>query len=117
MNTEHYKAKLEAELKTLETELKSVGRKNPSNPADWEATQPDMNVMAADENEVADTIEEYEDNSAILKDLEVRYNEIKDALGRIEDGSYGTCSVCGAPIEEGRLDANPAATTCMQHME
>jgi RNA polymerase-binding transcription factor DksA len=112
-----YKTKLEEELKTLVEELKSVGRINPSNSADWEPTPvKDWDADKADENEVADTIEEYEDNTAILKPLEIRFNEIKSALERIEKGTFGVCATCGAQIEKGRLDANPAANTCMKCM-
>ncbi len=35
------------------------------------------------------------------------------ALRRIDDGSYGTCVVCGRPIDEERLQAVPYATLCM----
>jgi len=39
--------------------------------------------------------------------------EIDAALGRIEDGSYGTCTSCGAEIPQGRLDAKPWAVHCI----
>ena len=35
--------------------------------------------------------------------------EIDDALGRIEDGTYGQCARCGKPIDEQRLKAMPSA--------
>ncbi|OGG54978.1 hypothetical protein A3D62_02945 [Candidatus Kaiserbacteria bacterium RIFCSPHIGHO2_02_FULL_49_11] len=117
MNTVHFKEKLEAELKTLTEELQSIGRINPNNPKDWEAVPDSMNVEQADENERADVIEEYGTNNAVLTDLEIRYNEVASALKRIENGTYGTCSVDGQPIEEDRLEANPAATTCKAHLE
>ncbi|MCA9353454.1 TraR/DksA C4-type zinc finger protein [Candidatus Nomurabacteria bacterium] len=41
---------------------------------------------------------------------------VEGALKRIENGTYGTCSVCGEKIEEDRLGANPAADTCKAHM-
>lgn len=112
----HFKEKLEAELAILEAELKTVGRHNPKNPADWEAKPEPLDVLPADANEVADRIESYEENIAILTDLEIRYNEVKAALTRIEAGTYGTCSVCGGPIEVERLEANPPATTCKRHL-
>jgi RNA polymerase-binding transcription factor DksA len=114
--THIYKEKLVAELALLEKELATVGRVNPENPADWQAVPADMDTMKADENEVADTIEEFEGNTAILKQLEIRYNEVKTALERIEAGTFGTCSVCNKPIESNRLEANPAANTCKEHM-
>ena len=39
--------------------------------------------------------------------------EIDAALGRIDDGSYGLCSVCGRPIGDERLEAVPYATLCI----
>ncbi len=110
-----YKEKLEAEKQTLEAELSNIGRKNPSNPSDWEAV-PQETGMEADSGDAADLIEGFEDNAALLKDLEIRYNEVVAALARIEDGTYGVCSVSGEEIEEERLEADPAATTCKAHL-
>lgn len=117
LNIQFFKSKLEDELKTLEKELSSVGRKNPDNPADWEAKPADITPDTADETELADSIEEFETNTAILKELEIRYNEVKEALARIEKGTYGVCETDGEKIEEERLLANPAAKTCLKHKE
>ena len=38
---------------------------------------------------------------------------IDGALQRIEDGTYGTCTTCGQPISEERLEAIPYATECI----
>jgi DnaK suppressor protein len=40
--------------------------------------------------------------------------EIDAALGRIADGTYGTCSVCGRQIEPERLEAVPYASLCIE---
>jgi RNA polymerase-binding transcription factor DksA len=37
---------------------------------------------------------------------------IRAALGRIADGSYGTCMRCGEPIAEARLDLLPWTPLC-----
>ena len=42
-----------------------------------------------------------------------RLGQIDAALRRIEEGSYGTCAVCGRPIGEERLRAVPWATLCI----
>jgi DnaK suppressor protein len=39
--------------------------------------------------------------------------QIDGALGRIEAGTYGTCTVCGKPIAAERLRAVPWATLCI----
>jgi RNA polymerase-binding transcription factor DksA len=116
MDTSTYKKLLEAELSKVERELTTVGRKNPANPNDWQATPAIMDVDKAEENETAEAIEEFEDHTAILKQLEIRFNEIREALSHIEKGTFGLCSVCKNPVEADRLHANPAATTCKAHM-
>ena len=115
MNTEKYKKMLEEELKEIEAGLKSIGRINPDNPKDWEAVQPEMNVPLSDRNDRADVIEEYEEDSAILKELEIRYNNIKRALKKIEDGTYGKDEIDGTDISEDRLNANPSARTKVEN--
>ena len=39
--------------------------------------------------------------------------DIDDALRKIEDGTYGTCEVCGKPIAPERLTAIPWARLCI----
>jgi len=39
--------------------------------------------------------------------------EIDAALQRIDDGTFGACAVCGAPIGEERLAAVPYARLCI----
>ena len=112
------KDKLEKEKKLLESDLESVGRINPENPADWEPTPANQDILKSDVNELGDKFEGYEENTAILEPLEIRYNEVKNALAKINSGKgYGVCDVCGKPIEPNRLEANPAATTCEEHMK
>ncbi len=116
-NLEHFKETLLTEKKQLEEELKDVGRINPSNPDDWEATPGDtQDIDTEDENSLADKFEEFEERSAVETELEVRFNEVKGALKRIEEGTYGICRICKKEIEDDRLEANPAAETCKEHI-
>jgi RNA polymerase-binding transcription factor DksA len=112
----YFKEKLEEELILVEKELSGVGRRNPDNKADWEAEPANLDTDSADSNETADKMEEYEENTAVLKELEIRYNDVKDALTKIKNGTYGACEISGEDIEEERLIANPAARTCKKHM-
>ncbi len=112
----YFKDKLEKEKALLEEELRSVAHENPDNPRDWEATPGSIEVDSADENEVADKMEELEENEAIMKKLEPQLNDVKDALKKIEDGTYGVCEISGEPIERERLEANPSARTSIKHM-
>ena len=113
---QYFKEKLTEEKTLLEKELSDVGRVNPDNPLDWEGVPSKMDISEADYNERADRIEGYETNVAIEVPLEDRFNEVKKALSRIENGVYGVCEVEGELIEEARLEANPAARTCKKHL-
>ena len=115
MKTDQFKSRLEEEKAKLETEMDSVGRKNPSVPGDWEPI-PSETGTEADLADQADVVMSRESNTAILADLEARYDTILAALSRIEKGTYGKCSVCTKDIEVARLEADPAATTCVEHL-
>ena len=115
MKTEQFMKKLEAEKAKLETEMGSVGRKNPMVPGDWEPI-PSETGTEADLADQADVIMSREGNTAILADLEARYDTVLAALSRIEKKTYGKCEVCKGKIEEARLGADPAATTCIKHL-
>lgn len=43
--------------------------------------------------------------------------QVREALRRIEDGTYGTCLDCGKPIEPARLRAIPWASYCLADQE
>lgn len=111
-----HKEKLEKELQELTSELSKIGVRNPKVLSGWSLKKPDMDIMQADKNEAADKNEEYHVNSIILDELAVRCKNVERALKKIEDGSYGICEVSGKPIEEERLEANPAARTCKEHI-
>lgn len=115
MKTSIYKERLLEEKQRLEEGLAAIGRRNPHNPQDWEAL-PSEKGMEADPYDQAENLESYAENTAILGDLEIRYNNVISALKRIEEGTYGVCNVGGEKIEEARLTADPAATTCKAHL-
>lgn len=113
MNTEYFKRALEEEKAKLESEMGGVGRRNLAVPGDWESV-PSETGVEADLVDQADVIISSESNAAILADLEARYDTVIAALDRIEKGTYGVCEA-GDAIEEARLMADPAATTCASH--
>lgn len=43
--------------------------------------------------------------------------QVLAALERIDEGSYGTCAVCGERIDDERLEARPEAITCREHAD
>jgi DnaK suppressor protein len=54
------------------------------------------------------------------RDLSIENNvrdllgKIDRALARMDDGTYGTCSRCGKPIEKARLKALPYVELCLK---
>lgn len=42
--------------------------------------------------------------------------QVDSALERIDNGSYGICTVCHEPIEEDRLQIDPLITVCLGHL-
>jgi DnaK suppressor protein len=43
--------------------------------------------------------------------------QVRDALRRVEDGTYGKCIDCGRDIEPARLEAVPWTPYCLQDQE
>jgi len=43
--------------------------------------------------------------------------QVRDALQRIEDGTFGRCVVDGEPIEPKRLEAVPWTPYCLKHQK
>lgn len=112
---EFFNKKLTEEKNQLEQELDTIAKKDPSSAGGWEATPGNMQIDVADENELADKLEELEGNSRIANQLETQLKDVKDALERIENETYGKCEVCGKTIEKERLEANPAARISLKH--
>ncbi|MGI8684424.1 MAG: TraR/DksA C4-type zinc finger protein [Acidimicrobiales bacterium] len=51
---------------------------------------------------------------SILEQVQAELADVEHALQRLDDGSYGVCEACGRPIDEGRLEAVPAARFCLE---
>lgn len=49
---------------------------------------------------------------AISESAREELRQIQAALRRLDEGCYGTCALCGEPIEEGRLAAVPYTDRC-----
>jgi RNA polymerase-binding transcription factor DksA len=110
-----FKKKLEEERKVLEGQLGSMGVKDQAT-GEWTAGPGDIDSSATEPDELADRMEQQEENAEEIAGLSPRLQDVKDALEKIEEGTYGVCETCGEEIEEARLEANPAARTCIKHM-
>ena len=63
--------------------------------------------------DVADTM----DAELLADTVAGQRRSVLDALNRIDEGSYGSCAVCGQAIDEERLEARPEALTCREHAD
>ena len=113
--TNDHKKKLEEDRTRLIAELGKIAQLDPET-GEWSATPEAYDQSEADYTNKADRFEDFEEKSALMAQLEARYVEVETALSKMHDNEYGLCDVCGKPIEEDRLAANPAAQTCMEHM-
>ena len=48
--------------------------------------------------------------------LEAEIADIERALTRLDDGTYGTCEVCGDALPQALLTESPAARLCAAHL-
>ena len=57
-------------------------------------------------------------NQAMTKNLrergELKLGGLQQALSRIEEGTYGRCTECGAEIPRDRLQVFPETATCVE---
>jgi DnaK suppressor protein len=101
-NLEHFKELLQSQLDELiEEAIKTVNgmtnlKDNFPDPTDRAALETDRNFLLR------------------IRDRERKLIEkIKEALERIENGTFGICEVCGREIGEERLKARPVTTLCI----
>ena len=51
--------------------------------------------------------------AALLEAADDQRQQVKEALQRLDDGTYGTCVDCGGTISEARLSVRPEAARCI----
>ncbi len=82
------------------------------------AEQQDSSELSSYDQHPGDTGSETferEKDSSIVESVAQSLTDIDAALARVDDGSYGSCEVCGRPIADERLEALPAARHCVEH--
>lgn len=112
-NIEHFKRLLKLEHQKVKRILDSLGSVHTDNKNDYDAVVEPLDTETSEIEEIASRVENFETRFALEAEMEKRFNEINAALLAIEDGSYGKCIYCKAKITEARLEANPAALTCL----
>ena len=116
-DTQHYQERLDAEATELQAALNELGTPHAGKENDYDETPGVIANTEPDENITADRNEEWHTRRAEVATLEVRLQNVMHALRKIDTGTYGICEVSGEPIEAARLDANPAARTCIAHKD
>ncbi|MGH2730820.1 MAG: TraR/DksA C4-type zinc finger protein [Actinomycetota bacterium] len=99
------------EVRVLEQQVKELEEDS------FEGTQSDMTGEVGLDEDFADagtaTFERERDLS-IRNNIRDLIDQITRAIGRIDEGTYGTCERCGRPIDAARLKALPHALLCME---
>ena len=105
MNLDHYKALLLARERELIIHRARTGAEQ-QEPDDGAAG--DVGDDSVKDEQKAKLFTEDEANASVLDDIRL-------ALGRIADRSYGRCIADEQPIDEKRLEAIPWAKYCAKH--
>lgn len=99
---EYFRGVLQEEMRTL---LEDAG-KTVSEMTSETTSFPDPNDRATQESDRSFELR--------IRDRERKLlNKVREALERIDDGSFGICEICGEEISEGRLKARPVTTLCI----
>jgi DnaK suppressor protein len=105
------KQKLAEEKSRLEKELERFATSTGVS-GDYETRYENI---GEDRDENASEVEQYSDDLALENTLEYQLREVNEALERMEKGNYGVCEKGGEEIPLERLQAYPAARTCVNH--
>jgi len=109
VDAERFRTRLEGERDRLQHALATVNHR-----ASIADETGDLAVGAGDH--LADSATETftrELDGGLEENAEHLLGEIDAALRRIDEGTFGTCQVCGREIERERLEAVPYATLCI----
>jgi DnaK suppressor protein len=99
---EYYRSILQEEMRVL---LEEAGKTVSEMTAD-NTNFPDPNDRATQESDRTFELR--------IRDRERKLiNKIKEALERIDNGTFGVCEMCGEDISEARLKARPVTTLCI----
>ena len=105
MNIQKYKQR----LLDLEITLSArIGREAEQGRGEFIDSAHDVGDASVADEMASEQFTEAEHNADVLQ-------PVRDALGRIADGTFGTCIVDGGFVEEQRLDAVPWTRYCLKH--
>jgi RNA polymerase-binding protein DksA len=108
---EYFKKRLLEDKDRLTLQMESLGKRDPNRPGHVEVTYPESGSNSEDDN--AGEVTEYANELSIEARISSELRDIDDALKAIENGNYGICKYCKKEIEEKRLEARPASSSCI----
>ncbi len=109
---EYFKERLQDEQERLVQELRDLGHEDPHHAGHFEANYPETGGDSEDDN--AQEVAEYADELSIEARAESELKDVEKALATIEKGTYGICKYCSKEIDEKRLEARPASSSCIE---
>jgi len=96
------RASLEEERASLRAQLAELGF-GENGGLDYDQNFADSSQVTAERGEA----------EAVAQSLKETLDEVENALGKFEAGTYGVCEKCGQAISPARLEAKPAARRCI----
>jgi len=104
------------QIEDLRVELeRQLGRLHKSMKVTDEAMRPvELDQTAVGRLSRMDSLQNQSLSKGLHEREVVRLSQIREALGRIEDGTYGVCTVCGGPVPFERLFVFPEAPECSE---
>jgi RNA polymerase-binding transcription factor DksA len=107
MNNEHHRRRLIALEGDIAARIKREQQHGRDQFIDTAVDTADVSVAA---EQAAEAFSEAAMNTTTLV-------QVREALGRIDAGTFGRCIVDGGPIEPARLEAVPWTPYCTRHQE
>ena len=98
------RAELEVERDQLRRQLADLGVEG-NGSLSFDENFADSGQVAAEQGETR----------LLVGTLRDQLTDIERALAKMDQGTYGTCEVCGKDIAEPRLEAMPATRYCIDH--
>jgi DnaK suppressor protein len=97
-----YRALLEEERSSLESQLTELGFGGEGK-IEYDSNFADTSQVTAERGEA----------EALASQLKDALDDVRQALTKLEEGTYGTCERCGQTISDARLEAKPASAYCI----
>jgi RNA polymerase-binding transcription factor DksA len=80
---------------------------------DQRDTYGELSMVDQHPADVADQLHQREMNATLIGVLDQQEQQVREALERRAQGTYGICARCGREISAERLQARPEATLCI----